>query len=202
MRGKLTPEKTCLFVCDVQELFRPRIHHMESLIHVTQYMMRGAKALKIPTIVTEQYPEKLGKTVKELQPHLTADVPNIPKMDFSMCVQDVIRHLQSMPAVKQVLLVGIEAHVCVLQTALDLLDLGYEVHLVLDAVSSQSPADREVAIQRMRDAGAYVTTSESALFQLLRSAKAPTFKAISNLAKEPRMQPQLGISPVSQLSKL
>lgn len=126
----------------------------------------------MPVIVTEQYPKALGKTVPEL------DITNAhkwEKMTFSMISPDVLAVLEKNKT-KSVLLVGIEAHVCVLQTALDLIENNYEVHVIADGVSSQRPSDRFSALERMRQSGAFVTTSESAVFQLMTSANHPAFK--------------------------
>ena len=121
----------------------------------------------------------------------------VSKTQFSMCVPEVLDMFSRHSAISQVLLCGIEAHVCVLQTALDLLDKGYEVHVVVDGVSSQRPADRAVGLSRMAQSGAFLTTSEMVLFQLLKDATHPDFKEISALVKEARPAEQLPI--ISQL---
>merc|ERR1719213_363301 len=100
-----------------------------------------------------------------------------------MCTQDVVDHLASLEGRKSAVIFGVETHVCVQQTVLDLLEKDYTVHVVADGVSSQRPADREVAIERLRKSGAFITTAESVMFELLREKDAPQFKQISALAK-------------------
>ncbi|KAG2488446.1 hypothetical protein HYH03_012953 [Edaphochlamys debaryana] len=147
-------------------------------------MVQGAQALDVPVLVTEQYPKALGATVSEVNGVLKPGTPVFAKTLFSMCTPDVDAWLKSKPEVKQVLLLGIEAHVCVFQTSLDLLERGYEVHLVTDGVSSSRPHHRAAGLQRMAQMGALVSNSELALFQLAGDAKHPRFKEISALVKE------------------
>jgi isochorismate hydrolase len=186
--GKLSPLSTSLFICDVQERFRSVISHMPSVIHVSKTMVRlriakvifqnsVANELKMPVIVTEQYPKALGKTIPELD---ITKAHHWEKMTFSMVNTDILALLEKNQT-KSVLLVGIEAHVCVLQTALDLLEKGYDVHVLADGVSSQRPSDRFTALERMKQSGAFITTSESAVFQLMTSANHPAFKCKSDI---------------------
>jgi nicotinamidase-related amidase len=138
-------------------------------------------------VVTTQYGSRLGSTVSEISKNLedTKEVKIFDKMKFSMMVPEVERHLTtSMPQRKSVLLCGIETHVCVLQTCLDLLDKGYDVHVVSDAVSSSTSYNRSMALERMRQSGAFITSVESAIFQLANDASNPEFKSISKLIKE------------------
>jgi len=138
------------------------------------------KELSIPVIATEQNPSRLGATV----PELVLDAPAFAKTKFSMYTEEVSGALTALGSErKSVLLVGIEAHVCVLQTVLDLLENNYDVCVVCDAVSSQRPHDRAVALERIKAAGATLTTSESAVFDLLRDANHPKFKTISGMLK-------------------
>ncbi|KAF5829543.1 Isochorismatase hydrolase [Dunaliella salina] len=189
--------------------FRNVITGYPSLMDTTRRTLRGATTLGMPVVATEQYPKALGHTAQELMevmppPFPPAGSPPPPvgtshhrvfeKTLFSMMTPEVDAHMtQNLGHVKQVLLLGIEAHVCVLQTTLDLLERGMEVHLLVDGISSQKEHDRAVALQRMANAGAFLCTSEMALFQLTRDAKAPTFKAISALAKEPKPQPFMSL---------
>lgn len=162
---------------------------MPAVIDTTRRMVRGARELKLPIVVTEQYPKALGATVIEIKSCLPDNSPVVEKTKFSMMVPEVSLHLANLPNVKKILLVGIEAHVCIFQTAIDLIEDGYEVYLVVDGVSSHRLTDRAVALQRMSQSGVLFVTSEMALFQLLGDAKAPAFKAISALAKEVRPDP-------------
>eukprot|EP00877_Chromochloris_zofingiensis_P000146 jgi/Chrzof1/10131/Cz04g30020.t1 len=187
--GKLLPTQTALFVCDIQERFRPVISGMPAVVDTARRMIRGANTMGIPVIVTEQYPKALGHTVSELRECLAANTPVVSKTLFSMVVPEVEEFLARQSAIKQVLLCGIEAHVCVLQTTLDLLEKGYEVHVIVDGVSSQRPTDRAVGLHRMSQSGAFMVTTEMALFQIMKDAKYPQFKAISALVQEPRPDP-------------
>lgn len=222
--GRLLPSTSALFVCDIQERFRPLIIGYPTVIDTARRAIRGATALGLPIVVTEQYPKALGSTVSELtevlppahskgkgpttasmlygdcqvlppayskdSPPLTPGVSHhkmVAKTLFSMITPEVEEHLtKALPHVKQVLLLGIETHVCVLQTALDLLSKGYEVHLLVDGVSSQRESDRAIALQRLVQAGVLLSSSEMALFQLAGDAKAPAFKTISELVKAER----------------
>lgn len=148
--------------------------------------IRGAQLLDIPVIVTEQYPKALGRTVSELTSVLPPDTLSVDKTKFSMCIDPVWDALRQRPAVRSVLVTGIEAHVCVFQTCLDLLEKGYAVHVLSDAVSSKRPEDRSAALARLRDAGAWIVTSEMVLFQLMGNTSHPAFKNVSALVKEDR----------------
>ena len=146
-----------------------------------------ANALNIPVIVTEQYPKAFGVTVPEIS--LTAaDTKVFAKRKFSMLTDEASTHLYSLRR-PQIILCGVEAHVCVQQTAFDLLDMEYmddepyDVHVVCDAVSSQRSYDRTVALDRMRGAGALLTTAESLVFELMKDSEHPQFKTISQLVK-------------------
>jgi nicotinamidase-related amidase len=207
--GRLHANTAALFVCDIQEKFRNIVYGMPSVIDTTSKMVRGAKALGVPIVVTEQYPKALGNTVPELSEHIWSpdsfphSFPAFPKTKFSMYVDEVDNCLfqldlarkergkagegeLSTEKISQILLCGIETHVCILQTASDLLERGYEVHLVVDGVSSQRPGDRQVALQRLLQMGCFLCTSEMALFQMCGSSKHPSFKQISAIAKEDR----------------
>jgi len=160
----------------------------------------SAKLLDVPTVVTEQYVKAFGKTVPEIK--LTWEngggslesTPCYEKKKFSMMTDELLQGFGHQLSFKggpctDVILCGIEAHVCVLQTALDLRKSDINVHLVCDAVSSQRPYDRAVALARMRDAGVIMTTAESAIFDLLESADHPKFKQISSLVKASNQAP-------------
>lgn len=183
--GKLTPENTVFLLCDIQNRFRPLIWHSETVIRTARYMTSVAKALNIPVVITQQYTKVFGDTVTDCfaDPNDIANYPVVEKKQFSMCVDEVNKCLNDLNR-KSVVLFGIEAHVCVQQTCLDLLEEGKEVHLILDGVSSQQSYDREIAVQRMSQAGAFVTTAQSAAFMLMRSAEHEHFKAVSKLTVE------------------
>lgn len=184
--GKLNANATALFVCDIQERFRPVINGFPAVIDTARRMVRGANVIGLPVLVTEQYPAKLGSTVTELKEVLPPAAPVISKTLFSMITPEVETFLAQHSAIKQVLVCGIETHVCVLQTSLDLLERGYEVHILTDGVSSQRLTDREAGLTRMSQSGAFLVSSEMCLFQLMKDAKADGFKDISALVREPR----------------
>eukprot|EP00041_Stephanoeca_diplocostata_P039654 m.1637346 g.1637346 ORF g.1637346 m.1637346 type:complete len:209 (+) comp25726_c0_seq1:395-1021(+) len=183
--GRLVPTTTRFFVCDLQEKFRSVIEHFDKIVTVSQRLINAAKFLRIPVIVTEQYPQALGSTVSELNGAFdAATTKTYPKKDFTMVIPEVEHELKTASDLKSIVLFGIETHVCVQQTALDLLERGFDVHIVADAVSSRSHTDRMIAIERMRQAGAFVTTHESVLFELMRSSTHPSFKTVQPLIRE------------------
>ena len=158
-------------------------------------MVDVARLLKVHICVTEQYPKGLGSTVPDLAAKLQGTdglATTFPKVTFSMLCPEVQTWLQNQIHIagtvqtvrKTVLLVGVEAHVCVQQTALDLLEKGYNVVLIVDGITSRKDVDRTAALQRLQAAGCVLTTSESAMFELIRTKDHESFKAISALAKE------------------
>lgn len=184
--GKLSPSTTALLVCDVQERFRPLIHKMETVIRTTNFLTSVAKELEIPVVATQQYTKVFGPTVADAfaaPDDLGAAVPVFEKKKFSMLTAECAGHLDSL-ARSSFLLVGIEAHVCLQQTAFDLLERGHDCWIVADGVSSQRAYDRDTALRLMESCGARVTTAQSAAFMLLGSADHPNFKAVSKLVKD------------------
>ena len=182
-------------VCDVQERFRPVIHGFEHCVHVSSQMMRAAKILDVPVLVTEQYPEKLGATVDELQSNFAGEGvarPAAAKKKFAMTVPEVDAALAENPERTHAVIMGLEAHVCVLQTALDLVARGYEVFVLVDGTSSQrhDRSRRRVSATGKRR-GDPEASSEMALFEMLGSADAPNFRDISALVREARPEPPL-----------
>lgn len=169
-------------IIDIQERLFPHMAGKEELLRKCLILVEGMKILKLPLLLTEQYPKGLGPTLEEIREQL-GEIPAIEKVTFSCCDEpDFIRELER-SACKTIVIAGIEAHVCVLQTVVDLVAEGYLPVVVADCISSRSEEDKEVAMQRMRAEGAVVSTCESILFELCRSAGAKEFKAISNLIK-------------------
>jgi len=168
-------------VVDVQEKLLPAIHEGEQILENARRMIAAAEVLGVPTLVTEQYPAGLGPTCAGLREAL-GEAPVIEKTRFSACVPAVVDKLAELgrPAV---VVVGVEAHVCVQQTVLDLLRAGYGPWVCADAVGSRRPLDRDTAIERMRQAGAVVTTTESVIFELLGEAGTELFKRILKIVK-------------------
>jgi nicotinamidase-related amidase len=178
----LKPQNTVLVVVDVQGKLAQRMHEKEALFANLQRLIQGIRVLEVPVIWLEQNPKGLGPTIPEVAALLPDGQP-IPKFSFSCCGNAAFRRALREAKRANVLLCGIETHVCIYQTALDLLDLGYGVHVVADAVSSRTAENRRIALNRMRDAGVWITSTEMALFELLRTAKAPQFKAIAKIVR-------------------
>jgi nicotinamidase-related amidase len=178
---RLNVTDTALLVIDVQEKLMPKIAEAEPVIRNTAFLIDACKILGVPVLATEQYRKGLGPTVPELARRLPADLPE--KLAFSSCaIPAVVEGLRA--GRPKVLLAGIETHVCVMQTALDLVALGFRVFLAVDSVSSRYRIDHETAIQRMRDIGVTLVTSEMAVFELTGVAGTPQFKEISRLVQE------------------
>lgn len=181
---RLDNNSVVLFICDIQERFRPLIYRAESVIARSSLLNEAAKHLKIPRIATLQYPRAFGNMVPEIDLESTAasTCKTFSKQKFSMMTDEVEASFRGLNR-KQVLICGIEAHVCLLQTALELLESGVDVYIACDAVSSQRPHDRTIALNRLQSAGAVLTSAESAIFDIMRTADHPSFKAISQLTK-------------------
>ena len=176
---------TGLFVVDVQERFRPHIHGFDEMVASIGLLVRAAAELDVPVAVSEQYPQGLGATVPELEELLPADAARFDKLEISSHAAPGWRTLPSIwEGLHHVVVVGIETHVCVAQTTLDLLHAGVKVQLPADAVGSRDPWQRELALERLARAGATVTTAEAVLFELLDRAGSPEFKAVQGLIKE------------------
>lgn len=177
---RLTWHSGALLVVDVQEKLMERIRDRERLLANAVQLVQGAKTLGIPVWATEQYPKGLGSTL----PPLAELIPHRPeKMDFHCCaVPELLEQLYGR-RIRHVTLVGIEAHVCVAQTALELLKLGFYVQVPADAVGSRHAIDWEFALRRLENAGVIVSTSEAALFEWMETADHPKFKEISTLIK-------------------
>jgi nicotinamidase-related amidase len=170
-------------VIDIQEKLCRAMDEkvLQHLVKNSSIMIEAAKELKIPVVTTEQYVKGLGETLPELKGQL--DDPALEKMTFSCCGDaPFVKKLQALGR-KQVIIVGMECHVCVLQTVIELLDAGYSVHLVRDAVMSRRKDNWFVGLETARDAGAVITSTEAALFQLLKVAGTEEFKKLSKLVR-------------------
>ncbi|XP_022075882.1 isochorismatase domain-containing protein 2 isoform X2 [Acanthochromis polyacanthus] len=176
--GRLSVKDSVLFLCDMQEKFRPNIFQFTNIVSNAARLLQASRVLEIPPILTEQYPKGLGPTVPELGAEgLTAHT----KTCFTMIIPEVEKQLQELGKPKQVILCGIETHACIACTAYDLLEKGMEVHIVADAVSSRSQTDRLFALSRLKQSGAFLTTTEAVMLQLVQDAKHPAFKEIQKL---------------------
>jgi nicotinamidase-related amidase len=179
----LDRERAALLVVDVQEGFRKAIPDFEAVARKTATLVEGARWLHLPVIVTEQYPKGLGRTAAEVAAVLPEGFGPVEKTAFSSCgAQEFVARLEAAGA-RQVLLCGIEAHVCVNQTAHDLLSRGYQVHLLTDCISSRAAQDRQTGLDKMLRSGALPSSTELALFELLSDARHEQFKAIQKLIK-------------------
>ena len=179
---QLSAEKSLLLVVDIQQGFVGHIPELDRVIEKSIIMIEAARLLELPIMVTQQYPKGLGQTVPQLQELLT-DCPCYDKVAFSCCGDDTIRRAIRDTGRTQIILVGIETHVCVAQTCFDLLDMNLLPYVIADAVDSRRPTDRDIALQRLNNTGVIVTTAEAAILEMTVSSKYPAFKAISKLIK-------------------
>jgi len=179
----LDRSNSVLLVVDVQEKLCRAMDEkvLDRLVNNTSILQEAAKELGIPIFATEQYVKGLGETVPALKGKLTESA--IEKMTFSCCGEQAFPGKLKETGKKQVIVTGMETHVCVLQTVLALIDSGYTVHLVKDAVMSRSKENWEAGVATARDAGAVITTTEAALFQLLKVAGTEEFKKLSKLVR-------------------
>lgn len=175
------PESVLLMVVDLQERLLPAIHDHDSVVEASRRMIEAARLMQLPILLTEQYPEGLGATAGPIRGAL-GDVSAATKTRFSACVEPVVNALRDLGR-PHVIVVGIEAHVCVQQSALDLLRLGYTTYVCADAVGSRRTLDRDTALERMRQAGALITTTESITFELLGEAGTDLFKRVLKIVK-------------------
>ena len=178
----LKSDNTILLVIDVQEKLLPVIYRKEDLSSNIIKLIRGSQVLEVPLLITEQYPKGLGHTIPEIAQLIHGSEP-LPKTSFSCYGDAEFKNRLDASGRKQVLVCGIECHVCVYQTAMDLKEAGYEVQVVADAVSSRTAENREIGLNLMRQMGIAITGTETALFELLKIAEGEKFKAISSIVK-------------------
>lgn len=177
----LTRTESRLLIVDMQEKLLPVINGHESVLANCMKLIEAAKILDVPATATEQYPKGLGSSVAQVAERVS-DRPE--KIEFSCLNCLDWNSTASDPEGRfKVVVAGIESHVCVLQTVLDLLSQGFRVFVAADAVGSRKPGDREIALQRMASSGAVLTTSESVLFEWCERAGTPEFKEISRLVR-------------------
>jgi nicotinamidase-related amidase len=177
---KLSPDRAALVVVDIQDAFRKAVPDFERVARAAATLVRGAQAVDIPILISEQYPQGLGTTVPEVREQLGDDFDPIEKVVFSAAEAEGF----DLGGRDQVLVCGIETHVCVNQTALDLLADGIEVHVCEDAVGSRFAESRQVGLHKMERAGAVLTNVETALFELVGRAGTDSFKAVQKLILE------------------
>ncbi|MEZ9658966.1 hydrolase [Vibrio sp. 10N.261.52.F3] len=178
----LMKQNTCLVVVDVQGKLARLVDENETLISNCGKLIKGAQVLGLPIIRLEQNPEKLGATVDELN-DLLSDAKPIPKFTFNACDEPKFVEAVQAKDVETWLVCGIEAHICVYQTAMGLLELGYKVQVVGDCVSSRTALNKDLAIRRLMDAGIQITGLEMSLYELVKDCRAREFKLILSLIR-------------------
>jgi len=180
---RILAEDTLALIIDFQERLVPVMDQKEQLLHNTEILIKGLRALKIPMLVTQQYTKGIGMTVPVFTEAFGEEFSYYDKVCFSCAEDEVIFDKIEKSGKKNIIVCGIEAHICVLQTVIDLIAKGYQVILVEDCVGSRRDNDRQVGIKRAIMEGAIPTTYESILFELTRVAKTDVFKEISTLIK-------------------
>lgn len=178
----LDVQNSCLVVVDIQGKLAELMHEKEILFRNAQILIKAAKILEIPILWCQQCPQSLGPTTPKIAELLAGSEP-IDKATFSCCGNENFKTaLAGLPR-RRIILTGIETHVCIYQTAADLLAEGYSVEIVADAVSSRTFANKQIALRRLSAQGANITSTEMALFELLKTAHHPKFKQIAKLVK-------------------
>ncbi|MDD5599612.1 MAG: isochorismatase family protein [Victivallaceae bacterium] len=173
----------CFVMIDMQEKLLKAIPRAAKCLENQALLLKAAAILEIDSIVTEQYPQGLGGTADELKCLLPGNTPVIAKTSFSCCGESAFRTALKSKHRDYVVVFGIEAHVCVQQTVMDLLEAGYKVIVAADALASRNTGNCRLALDTMRRAGAFVTSSEAVIFMLLRNSRHPSFREISKLIK-------------------
>jgi len=179
---KVKVEDSIFCLVDVQEKLYPHVSNKDVIEKNLVTLVKGLRIHELPFIINEQYKKGLGETIPALKELVESD-PHFEKTSFSCCGNDSMLETIKGSGKKTVIIAGIETHVCVLQTCLDLLEEGFKVVIVTDCVTSREPYNSIMAIERLVQAGVIPTTYESLLFELTQSAKNPNFKAISALVK-------------------
>ena len=193
---RLKVEDTALLVVDIQEKLLPKIMQAGEVLRNASFLVNAAKVLGVPVIATEQYPKGLGPTVEPIRGLLTTVWE---KKTFSAVAEGGALDFLKSDARIKVVVVGIEAHICVMQTVLDLLNQGFHVFVCVDAVSSRYAIDVKIALKRMQQAGAILVTAETCVYEWLETAANPAFREISTMVQE-RMR-QIGPDGNASLNK-
>lgn len=180
---RISPKDTLALIIDIQEKLVPAIEEKETLIHNNKILLKGLNTLGIPMMITQQYTKGLGMTVEPIQTVIGDNFQYFDKITFSCYDDEAISEKIKSYEKKNIIICGMEAHICVLQTVIDCIAEGYHVIVVEDCISSRKGNDKRIAIQRMIQEGAIVTTYESILFELARKAGSDQFKVISQLIR-------------------
>ena len=179
---RILQEDSAAVIIDIQERLLPHMYEGEKMLRNCEKLIEGLKTLSVPITVTQQYTKGLGPTRQSIM-EMFSEFSFIEKTTFSCCGEPAFMDNISLSGKKNFIICGIEAHVCVLQTCIDMIDDGYTPVIVADCISSRKPEDKLIAIERMRQEGAIITTLESILFELTRRAGSDVFKSISRLVK-------------------
>ncbi|MBI3591308.1 MAG: isochorismatase family protein [Candidatus Melainabacteria bacterium] len=177
-----TRDNSLILLIDYQEKFVPVLHNNEQTIKNIKLLLSGANIYKVPILVSEQVPEKLGVTINDFKEYLKG-AKFFSKKTMSCCGQAGFIDELKNKNIKQIAVCGIEAHVCVLQTTLDLLQNGFQVHLITDAISTRVPHNKEIAVEKIKSAGAIVSSVETILFEMAYEAGTEEFKRLQQLFK-------------------
>jgi nicotinamidase-related amidase len=178
----LNTETTALLLVDIQGKLARLMYEKELLFENLQKLVKGVRILELPVLWVEQNPDGLGPTIHEVADLLT-DIQPISKLSFSSCGEPRFVDALQTTGRGNLLVAGIETHICVYQSVIDLMEMGYDAHVVADAVSSRSLVNKAIGLEKMNAAGASLTSVETALFELLRAARGDTFRAISRIVK-------------------
>ncbi|GIW22234.1 MAG: hydrolase [Candidatus Sericytochromatia bacterium] len=180
---RIKSEDSLLLIIDIQEKLFPHISNNKILLENVIKLIKGIKILKLPILITEQYTKGLGFTLDEIKQELDLEYKPFEKMAFSCCKEDIFFQKLKDLNKKNIVICGIETHVCVLQTCIDLLENGFNPIIVEDCVSSRKENDKKIAINRMNNEGSLITTYESILLELCVKSGTDIFKSISKIIK-------------------
>lgn len=178
----LNKDNTILLIIDIQEKLSSVMKYKEQIIDNTQILIAASKELDMPMIITEQYPKGIGSTVSEIKDNINSDVKIFEKTSFTGYTDEVKSYLEAKGR-KKVIITGMETHVCILQTARDLIQNGYNVFIAKDAVCSRSKENFLNSLEQMKEFGAVITNTETIVFDLLKKSGTPEFKVLSKLIK-------------------
>lgn len=192
----VSPANSVLMCCDIQERFRTTIHKFPSVVSTASHLLAAGRILQLPLIVTEQYPKGLGHTVHELD--IKHAVCRAEKTALSMMTGKAHEWINANSSRSNYILFGIESHLCILNTALDLSRSGKQVYIIVDGISSSHPSEVSVALMRLQQEGCVMATAESVLFEMVRDSAHPQFKALSELVKKMQKDPlRLSLIPLT-----
>lgn len=181
-QGLLSKEGTALVIIDIQEKLFPHMTEKDRIAQNIAKLLKFAEIMKIPIVLTEQYPKGLGRTIPEVK-RLIANIHPIEKVDFNCLGSEEFRACLGRLDARTLIIAGIESHICVTQTAIDGLDKGYNVYVVSDAVSSRSLADKAIAMERMMQSGVTIVSTEMLIYELLGRAGTAEFKEALKLVR-------------------